>query len=244
MLANGPRWTELPCARGAAWTSIVTKSRASLSLPVALLLACTTSAATTEGTTPPTSASAAATADPAAPAAALDAEIVKTASTAPNVEKIKIRLDAQGGVVKQALYHDQADVIPAAVLELAKTRFPKATITGYETELYADRGRVYEVRLDDGGTECEVAASPEAVELYTECQVDPASLSAAVMATVEQAAPGGKILEAETKKGPELDELTVEVEQGGRELYVRMRPDGSLIQVLRRVPAIVEIPLD
>lgn len=210
-------------------------------LPLAFVLACTTTTATTEDTTPPTPSGAAMTT--ADPVAALDAEIAKTASTATTVEKLKIRLDAQGGIVKQALYHDQADVIPAAVLELAKSRFPKATITGYETELYADRGRVYEVRVDDGGTECEVAASPAGVELYTECQVDPASLGAAILATVEKTAPGGRILEAETKKGPDIDELTVEVEQAGRELYLRLRDDGSLIQALRRVPAIVELPL-
>lgn len=217
--------------------------RACLLPSLALLLACTTSGAASEGTTPPASASSATTASGATPAAALDVELVETATTAPKVEKMRIRVDAQGTVVKQALYHDQASVIPAAVMELAKTRFPKATVIGYETERYADRGRVYEVRVDDGGTECEVAASPEGVELYTECHVDPASLDAAVMATVEATAPGGKILEAETKKGPEIDELTVEVEQGGRELYLRLRPDGSLIQALRRIPAIVEVPL-
>ncbi|MCX4247266.1 acetyl-CoA carboxylase biotin carboxylase subunit family protein [Paraliomyxa miuraensis] len=212
-------------------------------LPTVLLLACTTNATTTEGTTPPSGSAAAATADGAAPAHALDAELVQTATAASKVEKVKLRVDAQGNLVKQALYHDDAASIPAPVIELAKSKWPKATITRYETELYADRGRVYEVEVDDGGTLCEVAASPEGAEVYTECRVDPASLSAELKAAIEQTAPGGKILEAETKKGPEVDEVTVEVEHGGRELYLRMRPDGSVIQTLQRIPAIVEIPL-
>ena len=213
--------------------------RAPLLFPLALLLACGPKGS--GGTTPPTEGQA--TTPTAAPVAALDAEIVKTATEAANVKKMKIRVDAGGGIVKQSLYHDKADALPAAVLELAKTRFPNATILHYETELYADRGRVYEVEVDDAGKACEVAATPEGGEVYVECHVDPASLAAELKATIEKVAPGGKILEAETKKGPDIDEVTVEVETGSRELYVRMRSDGTLVQVLRRIPAIIEIPV-
>jgi hypothetical protein len=215
-------------------------SRASLPFALALLLACGPKGA---GTTTPQAGGAGTSAPASAPAAALDAEIVKTAITATTVEKLKIRVDADGGIVKQSVYHDKADALPAPVLELAKTRFPNATVRHYETELYADRGRVYEVEVDDGGKACEVAATPEGAEVYVECEVDPGTLSAEVKAGVEKAAPGGKILEAETKKGPGIDEITVEVEVGGRELYVRLRSDGSLVQVLRRLPAVVEVPL-
>jgi hypothetical protein len=211
-------------------------SRAPLLLPLALLLACTPKGST--GTTPPTEPTPAGGA-----AAALDAEIVQTALTASKVEKMKIRVDAKGGIVKQSVYHDKADALPAAVHELAKTRFPNATILHYETELYADRGRVYEVEVDDAGKPCEVAATPEGKEVYIECEVDPAGLTAEIKATVEKAAPGGKILEAETKKGPDIDELTIEVEHDGRELYLRLKPDGTLVQKLLRVPAIIELPL-
>lgn len=211
--------------------------RAPLLVPLALLLACGPKGS--EGTTPPTDGAAA----PVAATAALDAEIVETATNATTVHKMKIRVAADGSIVKQSVYHDKADALPPAVLELAKTRFPNATIRHYETELYADRGRVYEVEVDDAGKHCEVAATPAGAEVYVECEVDPGTLSAAVMATIEKVAPGGKILEAETKQGPDLDELTVEVEIGGRELYVRVRPDGSLIQVLRRIPAVIELPL-
>jgi hypothetical protein len=213
-------------------------SRAPLLLPLALALACAPKGPT-GGTTPPTDASA----PPPTTSAALDAEIVQTAISATTVHKMKVRVDAKGGIVKQSVYHDKADALPAAVTELAKTRFPGATVRHYETELYADRGRVYEVEVDDGGKLCEISATPEGVEVYVECQVDPASLSAELKAAVEKVAPGGKLLEAETKKGPDIDEVTVEVEHAGRELYVRLKPDGTLIQLLRRVPAIIEVPL-
>lgn len=213
-------------------------SRTPLLFPLVLLLACGPKGS--GGTTPPTDG---ATTPPAPPTAALDAEIVRTAAAAANVQKLKVRVDADGGIVKQSLYHDKADALPAKVIEAAKTRFPNATIRHYETELYADRGRVYEVEVDDAGKLCELAATPEGAEVYVECEIDPTSLAAELKATVEKQAPGGKILEAETKKGPDVDEVTVEVEHDGRELYVRMRSDGTLIQTLRRFPAIIEIPV-
>lgn len=211
--------------------------RAPLLLSLAVLFACGPKGS--GGTTPPTDGAV----TPATPTAALDREIVETAITAANVQKVKIRVDASGGIVKQSLYHDQQSAIPAKVLELAKTKFPSGTIRHYETELYADRGRIYEVEVDDGGKHCEVAATPEGAEVYVECEVDPATLSAEAKATIEKVAPGGKVVEAETKKGPELDEITVEVEVGGGELYLRLRSDGSLVQALRRIPAVVEVPL-
>ncbi|MCH9684175.1 MAG: hypothetical protein K0V04_22270 [Deltaproteobacteria bacterium] len=216
-------------------------SRVRRSLPLLLLCACATSGAATEGSTAPTAGSAAAAA--AGPSSALDAEIIETAATATTVHKMKLRVDGDGNVVKLAVYHDAADSVPQAVRDLAAERFAGSPVTHYETELYADHGRVYEVEVDKGGVACELAASPDGTELYTECHVDPASLSDAVKATVESVAPGGKILEAETKKGPSLDELTVEVEVGGQELYLRLASDGSLIQALRRIPAVIEVPL-
>lgn len=213
-------------------------SRTLLVLPLALLLACGPKGS--GGTNVPTDT---APTGEAAPAAALDGEIVRTAITAADVQKVKIRVDADGGIVKQSLYHGQASALPAKVLELAKTRFPGGTVRHYETELYADRGRVYEVEVDEGGKLCEVAATPEGVEVYVECEVDPATLSAELKAAIEKAAPGGKVLEAETKKGSDIDEVTVEVEVDGRELYLRLAPDGTLVQKLRRIPAIVEVPI-
>lgn len=212
-------------------------SRALLVLPLALLLACGPKGS---GTTVPTDT---APTINAAPAAVLDGEIVHTAISAADVQKVKIRVDADGGIVKQSLYHGEASALPTKVLELAKTRFPGSTVRHYETELYADRGRVYEVEVDDGGKLCEVAATPEGALVYVECELDPTTLSAELKAAVEREAPGGKVLEAETKQGSDIDEVTVEVEVDGRELYLRLEPDGTLVQKLRRIPAIVEVPI-
>ena len=56
--------------------------------------------------------------------------------------------------------------------------------------------------------------------------------------------PGAKVLEAETKKGPQMDEITLEVQVGEGEHYVRIKPDGTLVQRLVRIPAVVEIPIE
>jgi hypothetical protein len=216
------------------------------SLPLLLLVACTTTGAATEETTPPAASAAAATIDAdasTAGSASIDAKLAALASTAGKVEKIELRVDADGKLAKQSIYHDSADAIPEPVRALASDKFPKAKVINYESEVYADLDRVYEIELDDGGKECEVAAREDGTEIYTECKVDPAGLSAAVKATVEKLAPGGKLLEAETKKGPSVDELTVEVQAGDGELYVRMKPDGTLLEAYRRIPAIVEVPL-
>lgn len=215
-------------------------------LPAALLCACTTSGATTESTTPPGGEAAAMTSEPAAAGGStLDAEVIRTARGTDTVYKMKIRVDADGNVVKQSAYHRNEAAIPGPVLSLAEERFPGAKITHFETESYADLGTVYEVEVDDGGTQCEVAARADGTEVYIECHADPASLGDAAKATIESIAPGAKILEVETKKGPELpEETTVEVEHGEQQLYLRLAADGSLIQALRRVPAIVELPLE
>jgi hypothetical protein len=238
-LYTAPRAPRRACAELAHPTGLVEHRdmvRARLLLPLTLLLACDSkgSAATAQPTD---------TSSSTVPAAALDGEIVDTAISAKTVHKMKVRVDAEGDIVKQSVYHDLADAIPQPVLDAARARFPDATVLYYESELYADRGRVYEVEVDDGGKKCELAATPEGVEVYVECEIDPATLSAEILASIEKLAPGGKVLEAETKKGPEIDELTVEVEHEGRELYLRMKPDGSLIEGLRRVPAIIEVPL-
>lgn len=157
---------------------------------------------------------------------------------------MKIRVNAEGGIVKQALYHDQSTVIPQPVLEAAKAKFPGSTPVHYELELYAELGRVFEVEVKTSdGRQCELAAHEDGTELYTECRVDPAELDPTILATVEREALGGTLLEAEHKTGPEMDEFTVEVDSQGVELYLQIASDGSLLSKHKRVPAVVEVPL-
>lgn len=212
---------------------------------LALLCACTTSGAATEGTTPPTTSEAASmTAEGSAGESALAPEVVSAATGTDTVFKMKIRVDGDGTVVKQSTYHRNEAAIPQAVLDLAEQKFPGAKKTHFETEVYADLGVIYEVEVDNGGTECEVAAREDGTEVYTECHLDPATLSDAIKATIESVAPGGKVLEAESKKGPDVpEEFSIEVEHDGKELYLRIAADGSLVQAMRMVPAVVEVPL-
>jgi hypothetical protein len=158
---------------------------------------------------------------------------------------MKIRTDAGGAVVKQSLYHRDLAAIPKPVHDLAAQKFPGGKTEQVESELYLEHGRVYEVEVTTtDGKKCEVAASAEGVELYTECVVEPASLPAPVTAAIAKLYPDAKVLEAETKKGPEVDEITVEVQVGGGEHYLRVKPDGTVIQRLVRIPAVVEIPIE
>ncbi|MCA9655134.1 MAG: hypothetical protein H6712_30245 [Myxococcales bacterium] len=214
-------------------------------LPFAFLCACTTAGTpATEDTTPPGGGATVMTTDATGPSHALAPEVAKAALGTDTVFKMKVRIDADGNLVKQSAYHRNEAAIPGPVLSLAEQRFPGAKVMHFETEAYAEHGVVYEVEVDDGGRTCEVAARADGTELYTECHVDASQLDAAAKATIDGIAPGGKILEVETKKGPEIpEEITVEVEHQGQQLYLRLAADGSLRQALRRIPAVVEIPL-
>jgi len=204
-----------------------------LSVPVA---ACDKDGETTKCPEPPTTPAA------AGATAALDGELVKTASA--GAIKMKLRTDASGALVKQSVYHRDLAAIPKPVHDLAAQKFPGGKTAQVESELYREHGRVYEVEVTTAdGKKCEVAASAEGVELYVECVVDPASLPAPVTAAIAKLYPDAKVLEAETKTGPNIDEITVEVQVGDSEHYVRIKPDGTVIERLVRVPAVVEIPL-
>lgn len=173
----------------------------------------------------------------------LHPELARIAVTADNVDEFELRLDADGELVKQAVYHDKADAISDAVKAKTLELYPGATITHFETEHYADAGVVHEVEVKTAdGQSCEVSATPDGAVRYQECELDLATLPAQITAAVKSAYPEGKLLEAETKKGPTMDVITVEVVSGGVEYYLYLTPDGSIEQVFKRVEAVVEIP--
>jgi uncharacterized membrane protein YkoI len=236
--------------------------RASLSC-ILLLAACGTASAPTPDTTAATPEPApvaepteaptpapSASMDQAAPtpsggtAMVIDEEIAKAAASAEKVEKMQIRTDATGKIVKQALYHGDAAQIPEPVKKLAEEKFPGGKVLHYETELYADGGRVYEVEVKTkDGKQCEVAADAEGKERYVECRVSEKKMPPEVAKAVKAAAPGAKVLEAEVKTYPDREEWSVEVKAKDRELYLRLKPDGTLIDTHLRIPAILEVPL-
>lgn len=180
---------------------------------------------------------------PAGATGALDAELVKIAAAGP-AKKMKIRTDANGALVKQSVYHSDQSAIPKPVHDLAAKKFPGAKLRQVESELYREHGRVFEIEVATAdGKKCEIAASAAGVELYTECQVDPATLPAPVTAAIAKLYPDAKVLEAETKVGPSVDEMTIELQVGEGEHYLRIKPDGTVIERLVRIPAVIEIPV-
>ena len=181
---------------------------------------------------------------PSSAALAVDGELVRLAGGGQAI-KFKVRVDERGASMKQSLYHGDGSGFPAPVLALANERFAGAKIERYESELYADLGRIYEVELTTtDGRRCEVAASAEGKEHYTECRLTPETMPPAIRDAIAKLYPDGKVLEVETKKGPTVDEVTVEVQlAAGGEHYVRLAPDGQLIARYARVPAGLEVPL-
>jgi hypothetical protein len=177
------------------------------------------------------------------PGAALDPELVEIMQHPDDVGGVKVRTDRKGRVTKMSVYHAREQDIPLWVRGMATEKWPDAKVRSYETEWYADAGRVYEVEvtLTDGKT-CEMSVNNAGVERYVECEIPPDSIPEAVAATMAQALPTGKIEEAEETKGPDMHEFTLEVEAEGREYYMRVRADGKLIQHLLRVPTILEVP--
>lgn len=177
-------------------------------------------------------------------AAALD-QAVADAAKGSTVERMKVRIDDAGAIVKQSVYHADKSAIPQPVLDLADKTFPGSRQRRYETEHYAEFGQVFEVEVDTADDKvCEVAARPDGELVYTECRLDPRELPEPVSARVSATLPDAKILEAERKSGPETDEFTVEVEVGTQQFYLRIKPDGTLLAKLVRVPAIIELPVE
>lgn len=172
------------------------------------------------------------------------ASLAQTAREAEGVEKIELRISADGGVAKHAVYHSDASLIPQPVKDRAQAEFPGSQVSSYESEHYADLGDVYEVEVQTAeGMSCEVAATADGKLLYTECSEDPANTPEAIQSAVASALPGGTIEEYEVKKGEGIDEVTVEVKADGREYYLRLLPSGTVLETRLRVPALIEVPL-
>lgn len=172
-------------------------------------------------------------------------DAIADAAKGSGVERMKVRFDDAGAIVKQSVYHGDKSGIPQPVLDLAEQTYPGSQPKHYETEHYAEFGQVFEVEVETADAKlCEVASRPDGELVYTECRIDVGELPEPVSARVSATFPDGKIIEAERKSGPEHDEFTVEIEAGGRQFYLRIAPDGSLIAKLVRVPAIVELPVE
>lgn len=204
-----------------------------------LSLACERAATTTPE--PATTA----TGSGAAASSSLDAELVAIARKQGVAQKAKLRVDGSGNLQKQSLYHSDAAAVPEAARALVEKRWPGAKVRGYESERYAEHGRVDEIEVTTAeGAECELAVKQDGSTLYEECRIALDAMPPAVASKVAALFPDGSIHEAETKKGEGVDELTIEVTAGGKEYYLRMRPDGEVLAKLLRIPAVLEVPID
>ena len=87
------------------------------------------SASTSDATTtPPAGANASLVVDAStAGTATINPAVAAAARSAKDVAKMKIRLNANGEMVKQSVYHGDASTIAAPALELAETTFPGGT---------------------------------------------------------------------------------------------------------------------
>ena len=184
----------------------------------------------------------------------IDAEMIARARAESGASEgelggIKIRTDDAGGIRKLAIYHREQGAVPDWLLDRVEQEWPGAQVRAFETEWYAEVGRVYEVEVVTAeGRACEWSVGAGGIARYSECELAVSELPAAVRARVESELPGGTIEEAELRRADrapaEDGSVSMEVRRNGREYYLRVRADGSLAELLVRVPAIVEIPLD
>jgi|GEM_PF-1527474 len=140
-------------------------------------------------------------APPATPTGpSLDADIVRAASTAEGVQKLKLECEADGSLRELSLYHNDKSALPEPVLALREQQYPGSQIRAYETEYEREHGRLFEVEVTTkDGQECEYSAKPDGTLVYSECHIDPKTLPEAVRAAVTAKLPGAEILEAEKK---------------------------------------------
>ena len=181
---------------------------------------------------------------PQAPAAPnLDADIMRAASTATGVQKLKIEAESDGSLRELSLYHTDESALPPAVLALREKQYPGSKIRAYEIEFEREHGRIFEVEVTTkDGQACEYSAKPDGTLVYDECHIDPKALTAGVHAAITAKLPGAKILEAEKKTYPDGRTIhSVEVRVGDREHELYFDGD-QLIRHELVFPAQLEVP--
>ena len=179
----------------------------------------------------------------APPRPQLDAELERAAGTAEGVQKFELEVEADGSLRELAVYHNDASVLPAAVLALQEQQYPGSKVRVYEIEFDRDHGRVFEVEVTTADKqECEYSAKPDGTLVYNECHIDPKALSEAVQAAIPKAVPGAKLLTAEKKTYPDGRTIhSVELSAAGKthELYFE---NDAMIRHELVFDAKVEVP--
>lgn len=174
---------------------------------------------------------------------AIDAQIAAATVSAKGVVKLKIYAFADGKLRKIALYHTDPAQVPEAVKAAAKATFGDAPAQYYESEVYADLGRIFEVEVKTKDGEKEFAAKPDGTLVYIESPLKPEAVPAALMTAANAIVPNAKLLEVEHKKGPSVEEYGFKFDASGIIHYLRLAPDGTLVNHGLRFPAEVEVLL-
>lgn len=179
-------------------------------------------------------------------ATGFDLALMETARQAKAVKELRVYYDAKGQVRKSAVYHGDESKVPAPVLAVIKSKFPDATVSSYEHEIYAEHGYVYELELTTAqGDALEVSVKADGTIHYVERKIVPSEgvPNATIRQAIEAKLPGGVIKEMEIKEGPELYELRVKVNADTIPVhYFVFGKDDTLTQHLLRYPAQIELP--
>lgn len=166
-----------------------------------------------------------------------------TAAQAQGVREMRVYLGHAGAVRGLAVYHQDAALIPVSIRELGEKHFPGKPVAYYESEWHTGAGAVFEVEYDLGGGQTgEVSARADGTLLYVEQPLPLAEVPPAVQAAAVARVPGA-LVSAETKHGPQVDQIEVKIEHAGRTHVLVLTRAGEVVWHGLRFPAKIEVPV-
>lgn len=120
--------------------------------------------------------------------------------------------------------------LPPAIQSFLDENYAGYQVEEAELETLCTGEEVYEIELEDGNDEFEIAVSTEGVLVFTEYEISKNDLPAAVSDNLTVAYPGGAIKEAERiELADGTLQYEVEIKQAGTSLDVLLQSDGTVI---------------
>jgi len=155
---------------------------------------------------------------------------------------IELRVDADGKI-QEVEYHISPEYLPAKVVKAVDALMPGAAIDA-EKEYHRD-GIYYEVSKKSNGRDAEVMVHPNGKLHSKELEVPEAEIPASVLAGADRAVPFGTVTKRETilDKDGHLVEYHVKKTVDGKKYKIRLALGGKVLEVLREVPAEIEVPV-
>ncbi len=161
------------------------------------------------------------------------------ALSGPHVLRAKLGVSAAGQITKYTVYV-RKEGLPPWVHAQADETLGRGEDLEYEVELYANGSQVYELTRRVGGEVVELSVQRDGSLEYVERVVALEDLPTAVserLNAVEGFVPG----EAFRRRGPAIDDYSVDGERSGAARRVRLLPNGTLVSINRRLPGTFEI---